>query len=48
MSGLFSEEFQQEMDEWFEYMDSIVYSEEPISDEEAEYLESQAELHYGV
>tara|TARA_B100000214_G_C23580078_1_gene451408 strand:- start:139 stop:309 length:171 start_codon:yes stop_codon:yes gene_type:complete len=56
MRDLFDKEFQEEMDEFFNYIDHEVLGkpieepevEEDMTDEEADYLEMKAELHYGI
>ena len=56
MRDLFDKEFQQEMDDFFHYIDHEVLGkrlpepevEEDKTDEEAEYLEMKAELAVGI
>ena len=55
MRDLFDKEFQQEMDDFFDYIDYEVLGRkkpepEPVkmTDEEVEYLEMKAELHNGI
>ena len=56
MRDLFDKEFQQEMDDFFHYIDHEVLGkplpepevEEDITDEEAEYWEMKAEIHNGI
>jgi len=52
---LFDKEFQKEMDDFFDYIDYEVLGRkkpepEPVkmTDEEADYLEQKAEIHYGI
>ena len=55
MRDLFDKEFQKEMDDFFDYIDYEVLARkkpepEPVkmTDEEADYLEQKAEIHYGI
>ena len=60
MRELFDKEFQQEMDDFFDYIDGIIHRDEdevdvitdhlpdPMTDEEAEYWEMKAEIHNGL
>ena len=60
MRELFDKEFQQEMDDFFDYIDGIIHRDEdevdvitdhlpdPMTDEEAEYWEMKAEIHNGI
>ena len=60
MRELFDKEFQQEMDDFFDYIDGIIHRDEdevdvitdhlpdPMTDEEAEHLEMKAELAHGI
>jgi|TARA_R100001198_G_C5150341_1_gene160074 hypothetical protein len=60
MRELFDKEFQQEMDDFFDYIDGIIHRDEdevdvitdhlpdPMTDEEAEYWEMKAEIHHGL
>jgi hypothetical protein len=60
MRELFDKEFQQEMDDFFDYIDGIIHKDEdevdvitdhlpdPMTDEEAEYWEMKAEIHNGI
>ena len=59
MNSIFSD-IQKEMDEFFDHIDSILdrdpdevdvitdHLDEPISDDEAEYWEMKAEVHFGL
>ena len=60
MRDIFDKEFVNEMDDFFDYIDGILdrdedevdvitdHLDEPMTDEEGEYLEMKAELHHGV
>ncbi len=60
MRDIFDKEFVKEMDDFFDYIDGILdrdedevdvitdHLDEPMTDEEVEYLEMKAELHHGV
>ena len=60
MRDLFDKEFVKEMDDFFDYIDCILdrdedevdvitdHLDEPMTDEEVEYLEMKAELHNGI
>jgi len=57
MRDLFDKEFVKEMDDFFDYIDYEVLGRkkpepkpEPVkmTDEEVEYLEQKAEIHYGI
>ena len=60
MRDIFDKEFVKEMDDCFDYIDGILYRDEdevdvitdhldePMTDEEVEYLEMKAELHNGI
>ena len=54
-TSLFSEEFEKEMEDFFEYLDHEVLGKpkeelevEETTDEEAEYWEMKAEIHNGI
>lgn len=60
MRDIFDKEFVKEMDDFFDYIDGILdrdedevdvitdHLDEPMTDEEVEYLEMKAELHNGI
>ena len=60
MRELFDKEFQQEMDDFFDYIGGIIGRDEdevdvitdhlpdPMTDEEVEYWEMKAEIHNGI
>ena len=60
MRDIFDKEFVKEMDDFFDYIDGILdrdedevdvitaHLDDPMTDEEVEYLEMKAELHHGV
>ena len=60
MRDLFDKEFVKEMDDFFDYIDGIIGKDEdevdvitdhlddPMTDEEVDYLEMKAELHNGI
>ena len=60
MRDIFDKEFVKEMDDFFDYIDGILERDEdevdvitdhlddPMTDEEVEYLEMKAELHNGI
>ena len=60
MRDIFDKEFVKEMDDFFDYIDGILdrdedevdvitdHLDEPMPDEEVEYLEMKAELHNGI
>ena len=60
MRDIFDKEFVKEMDDFFDYIDGILdrdeddvdvitdHLDDPMTDEEVEYLEMKAELHNGI
>ena len=60
MIDIFDKEFVKEMDDFFDYIDGILdrdedevdvitdHLDDPMTDEEVEYLEMKAELHNGI
>ena len=53
MRDIFDKEFVKEMDDFFDYIDyEVLGKEKPkdvkMTDEEADYLEQKAEIHYGI
>lgn len=60
MRDIFDKEFVKEMDDFFDYIDGIIGKDEdevdvitdhlddPMTDEEVDYLEMKAELHNGI